>query len=500
MSELSKREQEIITALYRAKDFVSAEEIAELLKVSTKTVYREVKDISAKLEQNVTIEKCPGKGFRLKQMVEGTSREAAASAKLMDMSISERRRHQMVLMLLQSPKKISINKLSACYYISTASIVNDLKYIKQIVGAHGLQLVSEHDGTCIQGAEEKVRGLLMEVLGYSQEFFRENLHINRETYHVLFQEFSQKDIHFVEGIMEEMEENLHEEIRDPYYINIFTHLLILMKRINCDQEIEWTEERNAPAGEENGVVAQAADRIVRRLEDYLRVRMPAKEREYIYQYLVSSRIEDQEVIRLMDDKKASPRETEFVQLLVRRVSEALGISLEEDENLRTSLYLHIHPMAKRVRYKLSVHNPLLQDIRKEFSEVFEAVSAAVKEQKIFPAFAAISDDEIAYIAVYFQAAFEKYAARKRVLLVCSSGVGTSHLLGARVKRIFPDWEIVDIVSAARVDEAIQRCQPMLVLTTVHIEVQQVPTILVSAVLSKYDIAKLKSLFSPGGGV
>ena len=102
--------------------------------------------------------------------------------------------------------------------------------------------------------------------------------------------------------------------------------------------------------------------------------------------------------------------------------------------------------------------------------------------------------------MYFQAAFEKYAARKRVLLVCSSGVGTSHLLGARVKRIFPDWEIVDIVSAARVDEAIQRCQPMLVLTTVHIEVQQVPTILVSAVLSKYDIAKLKSLFSPGGGV
>ena len=85
MSELSKREQEIITALYRAKDFVSAEEIAELLKVSTKTVYREVKDISAKLEQNVTIEKCPGKGFRLKQMVEESSREAAASAKLLEL-------------------------------------------------------------------------------------------------------------------------------------------------------------------------------------------------------------------------------------------------------------------------------------------------------------------------------------------------------------------------------------------------------------------------------
>ncbi|KPR39442.1 hypothetical protein AN672_32295, partial [Citrobacter freundii] len=38
-------------------------------------------------------------------------------------------------------------------------------------------------------------------------------------------------------------------------------------------------------------------------------------------------------------------------------------------------------------------------------------------------------------------------ARKRVLLVCSTGIGTSHLLKSRILRAFPDWTIVGVVSA-----------------------------------------------------
>jgi activator of the mannose operon, transcriptional antiterminator len=497
MEDLSKREQEIIAILYRAGDFVSAEEIAASLCVSTKTIYRALQSIENKLGSSFGIKKYPGKGYRLDKSDIRTEnyKDTVQASPFMGMSVEERRHHQMVLLLLQSPRKVSINKLAAYYYISTASIVNDLKYIKETAGKHNLQLVSAHDGTCIEGQETDVRKLLMGLLGYSQDILRENLHINKETYHVLFQEFSEPDIRFVETVLHELEASLGEEIRDPYYINIFTHLLILIKRINRSQTEETSENKTVMLKYESTMALEAMKKIVSRLEDYLKVCMPQKEKEYIYQYIVSSRIEDSAAIQLFDDQVTPSREADFVELLIRKVSDAMHIPFEQDEGLKTSLYLHIHPLAKRIRYKLSVCNPLLADIRKEFASVFDVVAAAIREQVIFPEFTTISDDEIAYVAVYFQAAFEKYVEKKKVLLVCSSGVGTSHLLSVRVKRAFPNWEVVDIVSAGKVHEAVERCRPDLILTTVHIEVQTVPTVLVSAVLSKFDILKLKNIFS-----
>ena len=64
----------------------------------------------------------------------------------------------------------------------------------------------------------------------------------------------------------------------------------------------------------------------------------------------------------------------------------------------------------------------------------------------------ISIDEISYIATYFQAAVERSVSSKRVLVVCHSGYGTSQLLATRLKRPFPQWTIVDIVSVHRLSE------------------------------------------------
>lgn len=40
----------------------------------------------------------------------------------------------------------------------------------------------------------------------------------------------------------------------------------------------------------------------------------------------------------------------------------------------------------------------------------------------------VAEDEIGYLTIHFQAALERQIAHKRILVVCSSGVGTSHLL------------------------------------------------------------------------
>jgi len=427
-------------------------------------------------------------------MSEKTPYELLPPNKFFNMTLEERRCHLLGLLLLEAPKKTSVNQLAEYYYISSTSIVNDLKYIKDKLENCQLKLVHAHAGTYIDGSEENIRKLLMKVLGNSFQFFKENEHINQATYNCLFKAFSQADILSVENILGEIEQLLGEDIREPYYINIFTHLLILIKRLHhCKYSLADEAATIGRLKLESSVVWEIAKTVVQKIADYLKAEVPPIEVFYIYQHLISSRIEGDKVsgIKMVNNSRS---EEKFAAAMIKSLSEKLQVPFFEDENLQYSLLLHIQPLAKRLQYKIAICNPLLAEIKKEFPEIFQAVSQAIHEQILFPEFSVISEDEIGYIAVYFQAALEKKRQHKKILIVCSSGIGTSHLLGARVKRVFPDWEITDIVSASKVQAAVSEKVPDLILTTVHLQKQEVPTVLVSAVFSELDVLQIKNMF------
>ncbi len=60
---------------------------------------------------------------------------------------------------------------------------------------------------------------------------------------------------------------------------------------------------------------------------------------------------------------------------------------------------------------------------------------------------AVSEDEVGYPDRSFSGCDGAASARKRVLLVCSTGIGTSHLLKKPYSAsISPEWTIVDVIS------------------------------------------------------
>ena len=116
------------------------------------------------------------------------------------------------------------------------------------------------------------------------------------------------------------------------------------------------------------------------------------------------------------------------------------------------LLLHIKPMLNRLNYDIQIKNPLLKDIKERFSEILGLCMLSIKLMSPYYNITNISIDEISYIATYLQAAVERSVSSKRVLVVCHSGYGTSQLLSTRLKRAFPQWTIVDIVSVHRLGE------------------------------------------------
>lgn len=70
-----------------------------------------------------------------------------ANRRVTDNYRNERRKLLLILLLFESPKETSINRLSACYFVARASIVNDLAAIEPMLLPCALRLVRSRKGT-----------------------------------------------------------------------------------------------------------------------------------------------------------------------------------------------------------------------------------------------------------------------------------------------------------------------------------------------------------------
>ncbi|SEJ47906.1 activator of the mannose operon, transcriptional antiterminator [Propionispira arboris] len=491
---LSTREKKILTALLKVNGYLTSIELSEILNVSDKTIHRDLQSIRYKFGCQSIVQYKRGKGYCIDPIsdintVLGLSKQQAG---FFGIDVEMRRRNIMILLLLQAPIETSINKLAEIYFISNASIVNDLSIIEAELKQYSLSLVRSHNGTHIDGSEYNIRNLLMQMFNqFPMNSAQPLLYENTDTAmdHDLYTFFSHKDISFVKLLLDRVEQILCGKIKDPYYINIFTHVLILIKRL------ENNEHTVNKGNDENGnykdkVIFNCTSMVVQEIGKYMNHTIPTNEFFYIYQYFYSSRIDPENDNNPLKLEENNDEEKGFVKDLLKRVSTEVKNDFSNDFSLQQALLLHIRPLTKRIESKIFISNPLKDDIKRDFPQVFKAVKQALEKQNLKLAFRNLSDNEISYIVVYFQSALEKKAQQKRVVIVCSSGVGTSHLLAARVKRTFPDWKIVDIVSASRVQKFSPH-QVDIILTTVKLEKQNIPSILVSSIFNTIDAVKVK---------
>ncbi|MDQ0203928.1 BglG family transcription antiterminator [Pectinatus haikarae] len=494
---LSAREKKILTILLKAGDYTTASRLSRILSVSEKTVYRDFQSIRYKFKSQNFIRQEHGKGYylddssSLKNIIDPVKHKDV----FLGIDVETRRRNIAVLLLLQTPVETSINKLAELYFISNASIVNDLNILEQELLQYDLSLIRSRNGTHIEGTEDNIRKLLMQKINlFSASGDQSIFSFVSDTAddHALYSFFSHKDIRFVKLLLDNAEQILCGKIKDPYYINIFTHILILVKRLENNSSLCLKTSLNEYQYK-NKIIAHCTTLIMNELKRYLNKTIPENEIFYIYQYLYSSRIDTNQEPPDVKFDIPHNEETAFVDELISKVSSKINFNLSKDITLKTSLLLHIRPLTKRIESRIFISNPLKNDMKKDFTQIYRAVEESLNEQVLKTDFQNLSDDETSYIAVYFQAALERQTQQKRVGIVCSSGVGTSHLLAARVKRAFPDWKIVDIVSASHA-HLFNPQDTDLILSTVKIENKKdIPTVVVSAIFNDFDIVRVKQI-------
>lgn len=488
VSTKDNREQDLILFLSKSQGYVTSEELVKALDVSQKTVYRLIKKINDEYRDHPLILSERGRGYTLDYETFISYKKSKTSDKGSQITPSERRSRVMEELLLSSPKPIPIYDLFSDYYIGDSVISNDEQVMSEELKAFNVTLERKDRKLAVLGEEADIRKAIKQTNPIFHTIDLDDLKSNEELH------FNKYDVLFILGQLRTIEKELDITIPYPYNVNIFSHVYILLSRsrkapaLFFSDKVSDIEKENMRG---DAILYPVARDVVHNIEIYLNSSLPEIEIYFLYQYLVSSRMQGSLAIT----STFSPNVVEVTQAYVDGMSEYLGIDIES-QSIFIDLANHIKPMLNRLDYKIRVKNGLLKQIKVTYEDVFKGVtdvSAFVSRRFGLPE---INEDENAFITLYFAKVIVTGQHQRpiKTLIMCTTGIGTSELLKAKVARTFPELDIVGLVGSHDM-QLVKETYPdaELILSTIRIkEDVQIHQLLVSAMFTFDDQKRLQS--------
>ncbi|MBM5721248.1 BglG family transcription antiterminator [Listeria ivanovii] len=479
---LTKTERALINLFLTKNDFLTASQLAGILDVSSKTIYRKIKNINSTTGKKDILISEKGRGFKLdyKAYIQA---KLETTEDIFGYTPTERREKILLQILFKSPKYLNIHDLYEVYYVGYNSIKNDFTLLNQSIEKYHLTIQKRQKEIRVVGTEENIRVAINEVINNLDLFRYDDLKTE-------YSDLNKEDVQFIVQQMEIIENKLEISIPYPYDINIFSHLYILINRFRQGEVEDFAEtsEKHTITNETLYLIAVEA---IEAIEQYLDRKLPNCETFHFLQYLISSRFNHE--IELVPNN-CLPIVEEMTDFYINQVAAKMNIPFNKKQ-LKIELLSHMKPMVNRMNHQINIKNNLLSDIKLEYGSLFEIIKKTARDVAKTFKIHTISEDEIGYITIYFAKHIEQSPLIKRIIIMCSSGIGTSELLKVKVQKAFPDVEIVDVLSSTRFKNNLQDYRNIdFILTTIQSDSNDsIPSLLVSAMFTEKDKMMVKKL-------
>ncbi|MBN7273793.1 PRD domain-containing protein [Ligilactobacillus pobuzihii] len=481
---MSKYSEQILSILVQYDNFVTANELSKLLSVSKKTIYRSISQINKKSE-NTVIESERGRGYRVNYPNYLKSNIGLKDFGFVDYSPVERRNQIMMKILFRAPFSLPINKLFEKYHVSSELRNQDISVIKSVLKTYDLSVYKKTNKISVFGTEESIRKAINNILIHSKTVNPEILSEPTDGFpdiNIFDNQFLTKQIQWIENY-------LGASIPYPYNINIFSHLYILIIRFR-QGKVDESNKINTLSLEEKKTISEnksffsVAKDVIKNTAEYINQNIPIIESYYLLQYLISIHY-DHELT--FEDKTP-----EKVIHIVNKYLNGFGMEKNQSKSLKTlrnDLIGHIKPMINRLQNNITVNNKLLSNIKTEYGDLFNKVkniSKNIEKESNFSI--SISDDEVGFLTLYFARYFEEIHTQKSVIIMCASGIGTSKLLFTKVKKFFPDLNILAVLSVNEYKKnANLYSEADLIISTINVDVpNEIPMVLSTAMFTQTD--------------
>ncbi len=486
--ELTPRIKQILIYLLGAEQPATDQEVADALGVSKRTILREADYIGSILKDyGLTLVRKKGEGSQ----IEGAPKKKEELLNILKarkervISDKEQRRNLLKLELLRNREPQKLFYYSDMFGVSEATISTDLEAIAEWAKECHLEIIRKPGyGIMLSGSEKSYRVAL-------QRFVTENMKNNKttETEDNIYLLMNESILSEVESVLEKVEEPYLHLLTNDAYVGLLVHLAVAVERI---QKGELVSEDIYDARFDKGY--DIAKNIAAALEEEFSIEIPESEVNNILLHINGAKLNYTSDV-IGESGINTDELMGIIEGMIDVFDPELARELRYDDDFIRGLMVHLEPALYRLKNDMTISNPLLQQIKQEYPEIYaqceNAARVITEKTALVP-----NDAEIGYLAMHFGAAKEKVDSRKKkkrtvnIGVICASGFGVAQLMMAKLKSRFSDWDIV--FKAYGVDEITQHTASRtdFFISSINVDDLGVDYCLVNPLITNRDVLQI----------
>lgn len=511
--QYTTRAIEIIEILFKQRDYVTVLNIADQLKISKRTIFRELETVEAILANyEMEILKKTRVGIKVNATPEQMDQFRRDIHQQVEQVFSQESRLNLLMIeLLKSREPKKLFYFADLLKVSEATISNDMDKIEDWFSQRKLELVRKPGyGVYVLGNENSFRKAIVDFLYQTYEHEDLVQLIQNDFFQSLNEEevpapskmlgLIDKDILLkVSLILKDYEALLEKRLAEGAFMGLMIHLAIAVQRINRGESIFMNSAildslRIDPHFETAKAIAQNIAKV-------FDIQVPEDEVGYITMHLKGSKLKTSAMSEQHDFIITNFELSRTTAKMIKAFKELSGYDFKEDEKLLIGLASHLRPALTRMKLGLDIRNPLLAKIKEMYPEIY-AMTQQTASLLVGKYDLQIPEEEVGFLAMHFGAAIERFRKNQqsdkvaRVGVVCSSGIGTSSLLASRLTKLIPKIELVgqfskeDVLAGVLSDYNID-C----LISTIPLETTTYPSIIVNPLLMESDIERIKQVLA-----
>ena len=465
-------------------EYLSANQLADRYKVSTKTVYQDIDMINDFLKDNLIeteVIKTPRKGIKLLSKLENKkihTKIIKLNGEMKESFSPEYREKELVRKIFVTHEKVDLYEFSEEMFVTDSTIHRLIDKLNSIFVSFDVKLKIKRDEIILKGNERNIRKAL-------EIFIMKFIPNDRERLKNLELFFSKEDINNCQKSIVKLSEKYQFQFTDEYLYSLLLDCLIFKKRNEANENL--TNRLSNLVNDVNHLeVYFFAGELLETILNFPIEKISPYEIEAMAYNLLAFGFNIQSV----DYMKSV---NEQVKGLIKKVSNLLSLNLTTDEHLQMMLSTHISKMIIRLRNQNYISNPALEEIKKQYSSLFNVIWLSIRTLSQYYELS-IPNEELAFIVIHFQVAIEKIIKPLNIVVVCQNGIATSELIMNKLRRIFSSEEKLTTISLRELDFYDLK-NIDLVISTIGLPELNIPVIEVSPIITKEELRMIQQFYS-----
>ncbi|WP_223593905.1 BglG family transcription antiterminator [Neobacillus bataviensis] len=490
---LDQRSTAILSHLVKSQAYVPVKELTEKFHISRRTIYYDIEKINVWLKEHSfpPINHVRSAGFHLDEETAAQIPERLCMLTTWQYEYSAKERKAwLAIYLMTRDTPLFLEDLMEKTRVSRNTTIDDIKGLKEELERFELKIEFERKlGYVILGKEDDKRKAIVYYLqhvlsdqGWQAILAKLPSILNQDDQ---FDLFDYENLKAVQKIVAESEEELNIQFTDEFLDSLAFRLLMFSKRLSQGKNVLIDPIEKDVL--KDTTQYQAARNISQKLADLFEIEFPEDEIFYITKHLLGSRIQVSEDINQDNSSSNSLTINKVVADMVSDFQKYACVFFKDRKEIEKNLLLHIRPAFYRVKYGLELESGMTETIKEKYQDIFLLTKKVIIHlEKVVGK--EVNDNETALIAMHFGGWMKRTGAtpaiRKKALIVCPNGVGTSRLLQNQLEGLFSTIDIIGCVSLR--DYKHNQYDTDFIISTIPLEEKEKPIFVVSPILTEAE--------------